>query len=427
MSDETSRKDGGEGEPIDAEFAEVQHPPRVKRTGGGMGFLTFVLAIILGAALGAGAAWYLDPADVGLPGRTAAAPERSLNDSARLRSLADDLQALETRVGEAEAGGADAAARQRLTALEESLQQLSNRVENAIATGGGETAIDPSDLEDRLDDIETRIDSFAAAAENGDSAPAFDAAVLERRIAALEDRADALEEASGDAPAPFDPAPINRRLGALEDRTEALEAAEPAEIADDPRIDGLQTRMQQTLTAVARLEQRLAALENAPGGSGAAQAAFLYGALREAALTGKPFQLELAALDDMVDAAALGVLRPLAARGVPTERELLNQLPAAEIRDAQAQDDSLQERARSVLGSLASVRRAGEAPLQTDHVATARAALEKGDLTAAIGAMEHLTGPAQTAARGWLEAARARAQAEEALNDLRDQMMETAP
>ncbi len=439
MSDDTPKQDSGDGEPIDAEFAEVQGPPR-ERHGGGFGFLAFILAIILGAALGAGAAWYLDPGDLGLPGQQTAAPDRDLNGSARLRSLADDLEALEARVEDTEAGGANEAARERLTALEESLQQLSNRVENEIATEGDQTGFDPSDIEDRLDDIETRIDSFAEAAENGESAPAFDASAFERRIAELEagysdleDRDAELEaraadlEDAQDTAESFDPAPLTRRLSALEDRIEALEAEEPAEIADDPRVDGLQTRLQQTRTSVAQLERRLAAVETAPGGSGAAQTAFLYGALREAALTGKTFQLELAALENEIDAPALGVLRPLAARGVATERELLSALPAAEIRNAQAKDDTLQERARSVFGSLGSVRRADEAPMQTDHVATARAALEDGGLTAAIEAMEQLKGEALDAAQGWLDAARAREQAEEALNDLRDQMMETAP
>ncbi|MBA4801013.1 MAG: hypothetical protein H2040_04055 [Euryhalocaulis sp.] len=369
MSDDPKSDDPGaappESEPIDAEFAEV----RDTRQSGGVGFGALVFSIIfaalVGGALGGSAAWWLD--------RRApdAAPAQTVDLGpleARIAKLEEDQSALERRLANAPAPSTeDSQARNQLADMESRLTTLSEEVEEVRSGQNGER-FDPAPLRQRLD---TLLD----------------------RIAALESRPSGQDERAGEA--------LNR-------------------------ADTANRNAQQAQSQLQSLQTRLTALEQSAGSDRKAQTAFQYAALREAALRGAPFQLELAALENETDARALDVLRPLAAAGVATEAELLETLPVSEVRAARQGEASLAERARGAFSGLGTLRRSDE-EASGDPLDVARASLKAGDLEAAIQAMESLTGAPADAASDWLDDARARRQAISALDDLRDQLMEAAP
>lgn len=254
-------------------------------------------------------------------------------------------------------------------------------------------------LEQRLTDLEHRL----AALERDDGAAARDA--LEMRIAAIEARRP--------------PAAVPERvdLGPLEERMAALEATPTA-----PPDSGAMT---------AALETRIAALESRPptiSGSAPPTATLLAVAQLRSALAGSgPFDAPLAALaavggDDEDVAAALAVLAPHAAAGIPTRERLRDRFPAVAemiLRNAMAPPgDSWVEGTLARLSGLVTVRRVG-GDVQGDSaeavVARAEARLETGDLAAAIGELETLDGAPAEAAEPWLALARARADADRVL------------
>jgi len=385
-ADQTDRDDEATdaraSEPIDAEFAEVSEP----RAGRGPGAL--VLAVLAGALLGggigAGAAWQLDRMD-GAPDEADVAESDSLGElRGTVQSLADRVDSLDADLEAANAAAADDA-------------------------GDAASASRLADLESRVEALAQAVDGIDASGPAG----AFDPAPLQARL-------DSLQATTGD---------LEARLGGFEDRLDALESALPRS-GEDPRAGEALARADaaadEAEAANARMESfdaRLAELERIEEG-GAAQVVFLYAALREAALEGDPFQLELAALETEIDAPALGALRPLAAEGVATEAELLASLPVEAVKTARAGEGGLGDRARGALSSLGTLRRSDEAAPE-DPLALARERLEEGDVAGAVEAMERLGGAAAEAAESWLSRARDRRHAEDSLDALRDQLMET--
>lgn len=369
MSENLDSEDPGaaqpDSEPIDAEFAEV----RDTRQSGGVGFGALVFSIIFaalaGGALGGSAAWWLD---------------RRAPDVAPAQTV--DLGPLESRI----------------EALQEEQAALERRLDNAPApsTEDAQARRQLTDMESRLTALSETIDQL----EDGQNAARFDPAPLRQRLDTLLDRIAALESL---------PSGQDERAG------EALS-----------RADTANRNAQQAQSQLQSLQSRLTALEQNAGSDRKAQTAFQYAALREAALRGAPFQLELAALENETDARALDVLRPLAAAGVATEAELLESLPVSEVRAARQGEASFAERARGAFSGLGTLRRSDD-ETSDDPLDVARAGLKAGDLEAAIEAMESLTGASADAAADWLDDVRARRQAISALNDLRDQLMEAAP
>ncbi|MFC1674061.1 COG4223 family protein [Pseudomonadota bacterium] len=132
----------------------------------------------------------------------------------------------------------------------------------------------------------------------------------------------------------------------------------------------------------------------------------------------------IAASDDVV-AGALMRLRTNADVGVPTEGALTGRFEAMarEIMHARAQgaDAGWMGRVKDSLGGLVTVRRTDPGTI-TDEVeravAVAEAALQLGDLKGAVDALGVLQGTPGDAAAAWLGDARARLDAEEALETL---------
>lgn len=254
-------------------------------------------------------------------------------------------------------------------------------------------------LEQRLTTLEQRL--AALEANLGDSAAGLDS--LDERIADIEARPPAI--------------PQQVDLGPLEDRIAALEATPSV-----PTDSGAMT---------ADLEARLAALESrvlAERADAPPAATLLAVAQLRSALGGSgPFEAPLAALaavggDDGDVAAALAVLAPHAAAGIPTRERLRDRFGAfAEsiLRNAIAPPgDSWVENTLARLSGLITVRRVGgdvQGNSAEAVVARTEAQLETGDLAAAITELETLDGAPAEAAEPWLALARARFDADSAL------------
>jgi hypothetical protein len=119
--------------------------------------------------------------------------------------------------------------------------------------------------------------------------------------------------------------------------------------------------------------------------------------LRRRLDAGEPLGDELAALARLgADPAALASLRPFAATGAPSHASLAR-------------------------AGLAKLRKVGEShPAEADVVARAGAALQRGDIEAALSALRD-SPPARAASEDWIEAAQARLAADGAADALASQ------
>lgn len=286
-------------------------------------------------------------------------------------------------------------------------------------------------LNDRIAALDRRVaalsDDVATAAF---ASPDGGGDVAARVLGAIDERVTALEQAP--APAPLAAAPavasdVDQRLSALARSLSALErqlgavAQRPAVAAADPGLGD----------AMARLNQRLAALEAQPaagGGEGrAALTLFLAaGRLQSAVTAGRPYAEELAVAHRlaMADADLIAQLAPLAANaatGVARIDVLRTRFAATArtvVQAAAAAGDDWIGRTLARARSVVSVRRvgepaAGQAP--AEFVARAEARLVVDDLTGAVAELAALDGAAAAAATSWLAAANARLDADAAV------------
>lgn len=325
---------------------------------------------------------------------------------------------------------ADGEARARLAALETRLDRLASE----LARDDQRKAV--RELAERLEGLTGRIDALEKrpAEAAGGVAPERVAA-LEGEIAALRNRFAALEARLSqpatpppaptpseeppvppvpgeEPPAPLPvvpaapPADVSRELAALDQRLSAIEDSLPA-----PEV-------------FTSLDERVSALENADPNVSQRNAALalIVARLSQAVSEGRPFALELAALQeaapDLIDAASL---QPYAERGLPPVSVLAARLEALDrdIREAADEDrggDWFDRLWRGITG-LVVVRTDGETPgtEPEDRLERAIWRARAGDLRAAATEIGALTGHAAEAAAVWLGDARARLAVEDAL------------
>jgi hypothetical protein len=272
-------------------------------------------------------------------------------------------------------------------------------------------------MEQRVAALDQRLTAIEAGPDDGrdDGRDAARLEALTQRIAEIEARPQEIPDKT-------DLGPLDARLAALEQAFEAL----PQETADSAMAnDGLENR-------IAALEAR-PATRTAPPTSAATLLAV---AQLRAVLGGSgPYEAALAALEavaaggdggnDAGVAAALAVLTPNAGTGIASPRRLRDRFtPLAEaiLRAVIAPPgDSWMSRTLARLSGLVSVRRiGGDVAGDTAEaiVARAEAHLEAGDLAAAVAEVAALDGPAAEAAAGWLGQARDRIAADQALATL---------
>ena len=260
---------------------------------------------------------------------------------------------------------------------------------------------------------------------------------LPQRLADLEVRVSELK--------PADLASISARLAALEQRpagsagdAAALEKVKADLAAFDQRLKDAEG----AAADIAALKQALAQLAaaNAKSGNGAAGIALSINQLQRLISSGKPYASAIAALekfgsgDPQLSAAlapSLGALKANADKGVATLAELQGSFPAtadaithaaSSVAETTSPDASFGERVLARLSALVTIRPEGE-NVQGDEplarLARAEAKLNAGDVDGAAGELSGLpAGPIADAAKPWLDRARARLDAEAALDRL---------
>ena len=261
----------------------------------------------------------------------------------------------------------------------QALQENVSKLEAGRANAGGPSA--------NLAPLEARI-----AALEGRPAPNLQP--LEARIAALEAKPP---------PPPFDPAPLTSRLDALAAKQAADLAALGGTVAAlDSRIAAVDAQAKQTASQIGAVSDR------------AGRVTRLQAALT-ALETGQP-------LGDIPGAPP--TVTRFAASPPPTEAALRRSFDAAADAAQQAGQPAIMEN-RSFADRLvaraqqAVTVRQGDRVLVGDPLAgrliRARAALDAGDLAAAVKALDGLAGPAQAAMKDWTDQARALLDARAAL------------
>jgi len=314
---------------------------------------------------------------------------------------------------------ADNESRNRLALLESRLDQLVSD----LARQDWRKAV--GDLGKRIDALTTRVATLERQPAPSDNSSADRVAALEGQIAAIRSQLAALEARIGNpaplpampAPAPGEegepaPAPVaapdqtTAEIAALDRRLSAIEDSLPA-----PEVfAGLDKRLTDLEAAESQVSQRNAAL------------ALIVARLSQAVAEGRPFALELAALQNaspgLIDAATL---QPYAERGLPPVSVLAARLEALDrdIRNAADEDrggDWLDRLWRG-LASLVVIRTDGEAEGSEpeDRLDRAIWRARAGDLRAAAAEIGMLRGHAAEAASVWLGDARARLTVEDAL------------
>lgn len=213
----------------------------------------------------------------------------------------------------------------------------------------------------------------------------------------------------------------------------AADATAVAQLADAVRA--ISGSLDAINTAMTTLNARLTALEAVraaqPLGGEARAIAFSLG-LRELerALAGSgPFAVQLEALAKLLDPAApdapIAQLRAHASSGIATRAVLLARFDAAAAAIVRADSvagvpQGWAGRSYAFVMSLIMIRPLGEREGEDvpARVARAQTRLEAGDLDAAVQELGALSGPAADAASDWLNDARARLMAEQALAQL---------
>jgi hypothetical protein len=313
-----------------------------------------------------------------------------------------------------------------------------------------------------LDDVRARLAALETSAQTQSAATA----ALDKRIAGLEAgaggavkgdaldalgrRVGALEAASADAKTALDEARAARAdaakaLAAAQASPPPSNAAAPAEpSALEPRLAKLESDLaaaEARLGQLGALDERLARLEEPTGAApkSAARVAMAKGAsesgasvavlalsLEQRFAAGAPFAAELTALSQLgVGADALAPLKPFAESGAPPLSALAASwakiAPAVAVA-APPPERSGWDRLVDHMRALVRIRRVGEAGGSDESdppAARIGAALERGDLAAALDAFGQLPEASRAAGAPWADAAKARAAAAAAAAALR--------
>jgi hypothetical protein len=313
-----------------------------------------------------------------------------------------------------------------------------------------------------FDDARTRL----AAVEKSAASESVTASALDKRIAALEAgaagaakggaldalgrRIGALEASGGDAKTALDEARAARAdaakaLAAAQSAPPSTNAAAPAEPgALESRLAKLESDLavaETRLNQLGGLDERLARLEGATGAApksdarvamakggseNAASVAVLALSLEQRFAAGAPFAAELAALPQLgVGADALAPLKPFAETGAPSLSALAAswaKVEPAVVAAAPPPERSGWARLLDHMRALVRVRRVGAATGSDESdppVARVAAALQRGDLAAALAAFDQLPEASRAAGAPWADAAKARAAAVKAASALR--------
>lgn len=379
-------KPEGDPEPVDAEFKPVDSEPEPRKGFSRALAILRVTGFVVAAALIGGAAGWVLVRAMPAPAPDLTALETRLSVLETAETPAPDLSRIEARLNalETEDPG-DAMRGQALEQLVRDAAALRDRVD-ALEAAEPSAETDLTELNARLDDINRNADRRLDA--------------LEARIAAL-----GAGEAGEGADLSDALAPVLNRIEALTDRIADAERASDEAAGLNTRLDTITERLS---VAETRLADFQAAPATAPSPNGARRA-LAYADLAAAARGSGPFAVELAELRRVwPDAPGLGALRGHARTGTPSREQLSAQLPEEELQAVSAETE--------VWFGVLRIARTAQGPGPGDAL---RAALDDGDLEAAVADARALEDPARAVIASWLQGAEARLQIEAALNQMR--------
>jgi hypothetical protein len=286
---------------------------------------------------------------------------------------------------------------------------------------------DVAALAARVTALEQRPASPAVAVAAVKSAQA----VLAQRVEGLEAAVDALRQSQQAAAA------LKTALAQLAQRLDAADAQSTSRAATEAAdIRKMQQEQSRRGGAATDLADRLTQLERqvrAQGGADRSGTVLLLALLqmREAVEEARPFPDEYSvfeglARDDPKLAAAVEPLAGAARDGVASRSVLRRRLADLSGQIAAARQPAAQStwwaQALDRMRGLVTIRRIDDAAKTGPEAAidAAQSALARGDLAAAVSALDPLTGPNAEAARPWLRMARERLAAEAALTHLQE-------
>ncbi|MEQ8333431.1 mitofilin family membrane protein [Nisaea sp.] len=321
-----------------------------------------------------------------------------------LTLLAERLDGLETEIGRLAQAARDAQsaadnATEKASALEAGIAAASAPDAEAVAALSAQL----QRLENRLDALEAR--PVATAAESGSQAAAVNEALL-NLIGSLRERIVSLE--SREVVGPSDLATVTSRV-------------ETSENTGQERLAALQAELEKV---------RLLAEKRAPQRERAGLLLLSVGQLEAVTVTSGSFAAQLASVkdlaagDDPAVADALSVLETHAG-GVETRASLAERFDDLAKAVSQAKlagtDQGLIGKTLNTVASLVTIRRTdvAEGPGVDAILVRAETAVESGDISGAVTALEDLSGAPAERAASWIESAKARLSVDQAVRFLR--------
>ena len=433
-SSKSDSGDEGPAEPVDAEFEPAPEgepasadPNESEPSRSGAGGFKVALFVVAAAVIGGASGWaagQIWPAAISSQtgGPSGLADRVAALENAEPALARSDLDALQARIAALEessdASGLRADAVEQLVRDVADLRARVDALEAAPATGAGGTgevgaarggasqaALTELDtrLTEALDALDARLQGVAELAETAQ------ATAQEARSAARQAREAAAAGGGAGDPGAARPATepelaeLRATLEGLDERQAELGAQVETLSGLADRIDRLE-RSRARNAAVSTVEERLAGLEAAvsqlesgleqaasgAGGAARAEQALAFAALSDAAATSAPFVAEYAELvRAWPEAPRRAALESIARTGAPTLERLTAEFPANALRAASGE-------AETYFGVLR-VRRAGA----DGPAAAIEAALETGDLSAAVAIADGLDGEAAAALADW--------------------------
>ena len=276
-----------------------------------------------------------------------------------------------------------------------------------------------------LADIAARLARLEAAPASSNAAPAEGASV-DRSAAAptaireMTERLDALDRRTRDNAAAAERASerVNAVAGLAEglrksgDQQNVLEQSERSVLEGySGRLQSIESRLDRVQTQAEQAAAAEAMRDALPLG-----AATVAAALRDDVERGIPFAAEQGAAQRLgLDGAALAILEPFAATGVPSRERLLRELSSmlpemARVSKASGEDGSYLGRIRAGVERLVHIRPAGD--LRGDDPASVIGRIEMdvtaGDVAAVVSELDKLPAPARSLAQAWRTKALAR-------------------
>jgi hypothetical protein len=326
-----------------------------------------------------------------LDGLATAAPETPAESTAPATPAPApvDLGPLQSKVGNLE---------QALAALQNNAAGLQNNVTALQNSVAALPKVDLAPIDAKINDLSQAIGTLQAAVT---ALPKVDLGPTDAKVAQLGQTLAALQGTVAALPH-VDLAPVDQAVGALDHRLASVEA-----VLSAPKSDTRVTDARQEGSAA---ETRAAPL--------AVTAQVVLQALQE----GRPFEPAVTALQSLgVDAAQLAPLAAVAAKGAPTDADLLADL--AQVRDKMLgagapapTTGNVFDRMLASAQGLVKVRPAGESAGNDPEAVVSRidADLRRGDLHGSLGEWSKLPDDGKAASQAWADRLKARVDAEDA-------------